>query len=350
MKKEEKIIKDFIQPLRSIILSDKKAHDMRERLIAYTDLHAMPALGINKKPQRPVLRTSFSFSYSRVVAVALAVVVLLVGGTGITFAAENSVPGDPLYVVKVSVAEPIQGAFIGGTENKAKWENTLADRRLTEASTLAVQNKLTPQTSSYLEQQVATDVAQSNNYAAKLEASGNTYGALAVRSDLDARLSAHEAILALITPQAAPGGDATTTLAVVNFLGHVNSIDTKVAQEEIATELTLTNPSAAATPSSTPSPTTSSSDSSNTAIAYVDAQNTAKQHEERAIFSAQAKLFGVLLSTSTTASTSPLNIFPITTASTTPPEGNEFSSSTEYHLRWHAQLPIAIPIMQVPGN
>jgi hypothetical protein len=180
------------------MMDERAKSRMRAALDAYVDLHELP------KPiaARTAIRSPF-FSYtsfSRMGTSVLAfVLILLVGGGSAAYAAEGSVPGSPLYPVKVSIMEPVQGALITSAQGQASWHANLASRRLEEATTLAAANKLDPSTQEYLQQKFNTEVDASNQDADALAATGNTDAALDVRSDLEARITAHAEILAVIT-------------------------------------------------------------------------------------------------------------------------------------------------------
>lgn len=68
--------------------------------------------------------------------------VLLLSGSGVVFASQDSLPDSMLYPIKVSVVEPIGGALKFSLNKKAKYESSLATKRLVEAETLVNQGKL----------------------------------------------------------------------------------------------------------------------------------------------------------------------------------------------------------------
>ena len=74
-------------------------------------------------------------------AKAMVVLVLLVVGS-VAYAAENSLPGDIVYPVKINVNEFVKGALTFGTYAKANWQNEKIDRRVLEAEELARQGRL----------------------------------------------------------------------------------------------------------------------------------------------------------------------------------------------------------------
>src|SRR3989344_2555721 len=73
---------------------------------------------------------------------AAALVLVLVSGTGISYAAESALPGDVLYAVKTKVNEPVKVARATNAEAKAEAQMELAERRIEEATTLAAEGRL----------------------------------------------------------------------------------------------------------------------------------------------------------------------------------------------------------------
>ena len=75
-------------------------------------------------------------------AVAGVLVFVLVGGSGVAYAAESSLPGDTLYAVKIHVNERVEIALASTPEQKLAVETTIAERRVAEAQTLAAAGRL----------------------------------------------------------------------------------------------------------------------------------------------------------------------------------------------------------------
>lgn len=199
--------KELLQTLRTLMLDERAKARMRDALDAYVDLHELQApISTRQAIRSPYL----SFIYSRTGSSVLAfVLILLIGGGGTAFAAEGTVPGNILYPVKVAVIEPVQGALITSAAGQASWHADLASRRLEEATTLAVANKLNPATQVYLQQKFNTEVDTSNENADVLAASGDTNAALEARSNLEANITAHAEILAVITNHLATTASST---------------------------------------------------------------------------------------------------------------------------------------------
>jgi hypothetical protein len=146
---------------------------------------------------------------------------ILVGVGGTAYASEDALPGDPLYAFKVSVSEPVQAALIPSEEGKASWHAILAERRLNEAARLAAENRLTPDDQEKLAANFAEHLEVSSEAAEHLAKTGHTDSSLAVRSDLEARLMAHEHILSVIaahyeqSSSTAPTGPAVAKILAI---------------------------------------------------------------------------------------------------------------------------------------
>ena len=72
-----------------------------------------------------------------------AVMIFVLAGAGVSYAAESSLPGDTLYPVKVNLTEPLLLRFNNSIEAKVRVRARLATRRLDEAHRLAERSQLT---------------------------------------------------------------------------------------------------------------------------------------------------------------------------------------------------------------
>ncbi len=185
----KKTPESYIHTLSSITLPADERASMRERLVAYADMHPMHTKAV---------RSPFSYMSLRWSAALATLVLVLVSGTGAAYASEKSVPGDVLYTVKRKVTEPMLVSLAVDTEAKAKLQTSFAERRLEEATKLAVADRLDAETGALLSEEIEVAAEASTALAAELEGEGNADTALAVRSDLEARLSAHAQILAVV--------------------------------------------------------------------------------------------------------------------------------------------------------
>ncbi len=164
-------------------------------------LHHLKAVIVNQPVRKSDLAGhniwSNTFSYikltlSKPMPIIIALVILLGGGT--TFAAQSSLPGSPLYPVKVEVNERVGGWLSFSDQAKASWDAHLAEVRLQEAEKLAVENKLDKNTRISIEENFKQHAEGVANRVKKLELN-NTTGALEVNSDFETSLKSHSKIL-----------------------------------------------------------------------------------------------------------------------------------------------------------
>lgn len=128
----------------------------------------------------------------RVPAFALGALALMLVSGGVAAAAEGTLPGDLLYPIKVAILEPARTSLTFSAAAKASWQRTLAERRLSEAATLAKQGALSPN----IEQVLLAGFERSAGEAdASLRGSGHIASTTDISTaDFAARLSAYESI------------------------------------------------------------------------------------------------------------------------------------------------------------
>jgi hypothetical protein len=202
MQKSNHTIESLLHELRGITLSDKVKTRMRVDLSAYADFHAVSKEHVSV----PTASTWLSMRGWYRAGAALIAVLLLASGTA--FASEDALPGNPLYTVKVNIKEPIEVALATSPRAKAEKHAELAEKRLDEATKLAVNNSLDEHTQAYLEQNFGEHVDGSLAAADALEKGGDSEGSLDVRSHLEANLVAHADILNLVEDKLADAGDS----------------------------------------------------------------------------------------------------------------------------------------------
>ncbi|MEK7188115.1 MAG: hypothetical protein AAB691_04705 [Patescibacteria group bacterium] len=143
--------------------------------------------------KKPVGR-HFLYQLTKVPAIIFVIIFLIGGGTSL--AAEKTLPGDLLYIVKKQVNEPVVGALSFGVEAKGDWEAELASRRLEEASRLALQGKLDAKTETELSDEFETHEEKTLEHMAKLEENGKEREAASLAARFEGTLQGHEKIAA----------------------------------------------------------------------------------------------------------------------------------------------------------
>jgi len=229
----DKHTQHFIETLRHISLTERERLDMRSRLESYIDFHT-PVNAPHRGAVMHAPRSFFTGHFRWMQGVAAFVLVIVVG-TSTSFAAEKSIPGDALYAIKVSINEPVRVALAVSPKSKATVATELVQRRLEEATQLAVEKKLTHEDSVSLAARIQTSVRASEDAAGILETAGDHEAALEARSDLESKLVANTQVMQLIAAQETLQQDTH----VSDFLGVVASTTRIVAAARQHSEVSI---------------------------------------------------------------------------------------------------------------
>ena len=140
----------YAEKFKGIKLSESSRARMKESLESFADFHATTDVervyegsrSIEQVSQTSVWYTAFFTRLNQTTMPVLGIMIaVLVGGTT-TFAAQNSLPGDTLYPIKISVNENVRAAFAIGADAEADLQTELLEERVNEAKRLAAENKL----------------------------------------------------------------------------------------------------------------------------------------------------------------------------------------------------------------
>ena len=207
MKNTEKHIEHQIKKAtEQVVLSAQEKTLMRERLVSYMEHKPVRTRATTEQHTSSVPLFSFfrAHHYSGALAVAL---LATVSTFGVSSAADDALPGDLLYPVKVNVNEEIKTVFLGSDAEELMWESERAELRLQEASQLASEGRLDPKK----QEAVAKLFAEHTDAVSeKVHAMEESDPALVVEvsTDLEAALDAHEVVLArLIVEQEGDGAE-----------------------------------------------------------------------------------------------------------------------------------------------
>ena len=162
-------------------------------------------------------RTARSFSFVSLLLVfkqyrtALAAlgIIVLTGGTA--FAAQDTLPGDSLYPVKVRVTERIESAFALTPQSVAAVEAKHALTRLEEAEELVQQDKFNDENKTTVAAAFSGNVSALQTQTKELEDRGENEKAERIHSEFKAKVNKHRTTLL----QLSLGARGTTTTALV---------------------------------------------------------------------------------------------------------------------------------------
>lgn len=234
---------------KSVTMSSTEKQELRERLVSYMEYHPLPAELKSTSAKKssvasksPVLNDVFKivsvpFSVlfkSSAVAAALALIV-------VPFLAEQSVPGDTLYAVKVQFNEEVRSTLTFDSYEKVEWETQLVNRRIAEARLLESEGRLTDEVEAEVAQAVRTHTQNAQkeiNIMREIDADEATIASIEFDSNLEAQAAsfkeattANESESATMT--VAEGGESRSLIA--------NAVDESRALNE--------QPNASTTPS-----------------------------------------------------------------------------------------------------
>lgn len=221
---------EYFRSMAEVKLASSVRARMREDLSAYADYHAAaPARGAHTRAvresaegrslkhvrQNAVWTTLFTQTKLRYMhANAIVLIALTVTGGGTMALAQNSVPGDTLYPVKIHVNENMRGAFAIGSDAEARLQAELLKERVEEAEELAAAGRLEGEVAATAETNIVSQAEAFQHAAFSADADVAT----AVRADLSATLAASANVFADAATSEAGGTDDGSSVG--------NAIDT----------------------------------------------------------------------------------------------------------------------------
>lgn len=128
--------------------------------------------------------------------IALLIALLLGGGTSI--AAQNALPGDMLYPVKVNVNEEFRSMLTFGNEAEAKFHAEKAAERIEEAEKLAAEGRLTAEAQADINANFKEHVSEVRERISEFESEGKYDTAASVNAEFESALRARETALVTV--------------------------------------------------------------------------------------------------------------------------------------------------------
>ena len=164
--------------------------------------------------------------------IIITLLIAAVVGGGTSMVAENALPGDLLYPVKISINEEVRAAlaFSGGA--KADWEARRAERRLEEAAKLAEKGELKAEVLAKIESNFSAHADRVKTRIQEMEARGQTKAAVDLATKFEQSLQSHQDILVKLSAKAEAGGRAEgdvsgLSIKVRDVLGGIGEIRAK---------------------------------------------------------------------------------------------------------------------------
>ena len=167
----------------------------RERM--RTVLHAYMEMKPIRAQQARVSSTSWNWFLTFRPVAAILVLALFASSAGVSYAAEDALPGDVLYAVKTRINEPVRGALAVSASAKATWATDVAGERVKEAATLAAAGRLSTTTQQELQADFEAH-AQEATEAIGLQATTTPDEGIESAVRFEAQLSEYENVLAQV--------------------------------------------------------------------------------------------------------------------------------------------------------
>ncbi len=189
---------------------------LRERILSYMEYHPLPKQ-VGESVLMPLMLESQPFKIIRITrrtmqfAMGFLVLTLVI----LPFAAERSVPGDVLYLVKTGINESVQGQLVSTPYEQIKFETKLIERRIAEARSLATQGKLTDDVKTHLAETVKE---HTKNVTSNITALGaqDADGAAIARIAFSSSLEVQSAVLNASAESDKESTSVDSLLTVVN--------------------------------------------------------------------------------------------------------------------------------------
>ncbi len=169
---------------------EQKAHG-RSTLEAYVREHP-----VKSNPWNAFFSGSMSHFFGlRYISFAAMLLVVMLASGGTAYASRQSLPGDLLYPIKVSITEPLETALAVTAEAKIEAELRHSENRLQEADALANEGELNPELYDRLRSRFQAQAERVQDRMQKLEDDGKSEKALEVAARYESFLETHQQIL-----------------------------------------------------------------------------------------------------------------------------------------------------------
>lgn len=186
----------------------------------------------------PFFKKDWFFAFSQqshnyYLAGALAVIAIF--GTGTSFAAQGSLPGDILYPVKVNILEEVKSVFLPSTR-KPEYEIERTQTRIKEVKKLAEQNKLSDDIKVSVAAQIDDHISTVKKDISNLREKGDIKHVLAISTSLETALDESQEQIQTLTEE-----DASVEVAFVKDIIETKKEDVVKDREVIEDQIYTQN-------------------------------------------------------------------------------------------------------------
>lgn len=199
---------------RTVALTPEEKLRIKAAVLQYADTHPISLVRKDEfgRQGSGTARKSwphYQMLTTKTLTMTVGLIIAIVLGGGVTFAAEQSLPGDALYTVKTSVNENVQEFLAINTEAKARVNARLAERRLEEAEQLAIKGNLSSEVQVDLRTKFEARSENAQKFIGELTAKNDLDAAASLSSDMEARLKVRSSVLSALSKK----DDSTVSVA-----------------------------------------------------------------------------------------------------------------------------------------
>ncbi len=188
-----KVFKNFIKTIKDIKLSESEKALLRSKISEFMSFN--PIRGEIEVPGNKNYLSIFEVRHFLKATSLLLIFAVIAGGTGVSYAAQNALPGDKLYGIKVNVNEEIKEHLAFTPEAKVAVQAEKVERRLEEAQVLVKENKLSANTRKIVEDKIDEHIKDLSHEIEVLKDEGRVETVLETTAKLTPVLEAHKEIL-----------------------------------------------------------------------------------------------------------------------------------------------------------
>lgn len=199
LNKEARFARNLRENTRNIHINPAEQARIRQQLLVLMERYPLPehsrqGTREGRRFNIPVTQL-FSLRPASFATGLLVGVFMVTGGGAMAYAAQDSLPGDILYGVKINVNERVESALAISIEAEGEVVALHAERRLQEAAILVSQGRLTEQLNKNVEDLLEEKIEALDGVIAVLNEKQNYEAAFRLQTILEGKIDAHAEIL-----------------------------------------------------------------------------------------------------------------------------------------------------------
>jgi len=225
---------NFISLLKKQKMTDLEKKEVFNRVMTDIEMGKSSILEHSEKSvespfsiKKHLNRSWTSYVLSRRFVPSFVIVAVLFISGGLLARAENTLPGDFLYPLKLNINEGVRDIAALTPEAKARLAIDVTERRLQEAASLSAQGRFNQTSQDLIKNELAKNVTQFKNRVASLVSHNDLASAQQLAVDFESSLKAHELILEKISSDTS---SSTTSGQLTSLISDIrNQIATSTA-------------------------------------------------------------------------------------------------------------------------